>query len=76
MVNNKDEIAITIDACFKADSFSPAGGLEPVSLDLMILDVTEKMPDIRNIDEACGCLMKSAEEGRVSEALEYFGRLW
>lgn len=75
IVKNKEEIAVTVDACFKADSFSPAGGLEAVSLDLMILDVTEGIPELEDVDVLCETLLKAAEDGKVSQALESFGQL-
>lgn len=75
IVKNKEDIATIVDVCFKPDSFTPFGRIESLSQDLLILDVTEGIPAVENVDELCSTLMKNAEEGRLSEALERFDRL-
>ena len=75
IVKNREEIATTVDVCFGPGSFNPAGGCEVLSQDLMMLDVTEGILTVHNVDEFCGLLMKDAEEGRLPQALERFCRL-
>lgn len=75
IVKDKNDIAVTVDVCFKADSFNPAGRIDRLSQDLLILDATESVPKVENVEEFCSTLMKDAEEGWLSEALEYFGKL-
>lgn len=72
IVEEESAIAPVLDVSFQADSFSPPGGLGAVVQDMLILDVTEGMPEIGNADEFCALLMKDAEEGRLSDALERF----
>ena len=75
IVKNEKEIATVIDIEFRTDSFSPAGRYGAVSQDLLILDATERIPAAGNVDIFCGELMEMAEEGRLLEALERFGKL-
>lgn len=75
IVKNKEEIAATLDVYFKAESFSPAGRIGRVSLDLLIMDVTDGIPSVEDPNRLCEALMETAEMGRVSEALERFGSL-
>ena len=75
IVADKKDIATVIDANFMDEAFSPAGGLEVVAQELLILDVTEGTPRIENVDEFCRLLMKDAEENRLTEALERFSQL-
>ena len=53
-------------------SFNPAGGLETVAQDLLVLDVTEKMPNIENADELCRGLLEDLTTRGLGAALERF----
>lgn len=75
VVKDEKEIATVIDIAFMADSFSPVGRYDVVSQDMLILDVTEGIPAVENVDLFCKELMELAEEGRLSEALVRFDRL-
>lgn len=62
-----------IDVSFKDDKvFTPAGGLEPVCQSVLILDTTDKMPDIDNIDELCAEMIEKAEADNLPAALQLF----
>lgn len=75
VVKNEEELATIIDAEFMADSFIPAGGLETVAQDLLVLDVTEGMIKIEQIDELCAQMMNDAQSGRLAEALAQFAQM-
>ncbi len=75
IVKEEKDIAVTIDAEFMEDSFNPAGGLETVAQNLLILDVTEGMPSPGNVDELCHLLLKDAEENKLSDALARFAEI-
>lgn len=75
MVKNEEDLATVIDAEFMADSFIPAGGLETVAQDLLVLDVTEGMFKMEQIDELCGRMMNDAQNGRLAEALAQFAQM-
>lgn len=75
IVDEEKNISTVIDAKFMDNSFCPAGGLEMVSQDLLILDVTDGIPMIENVDDYCNLMMKDAEENRLSDALKRFAQL-
>ena len=62
IVKEEADIAATIDVEFMEGAFNPAGGLESVTQDLLVLDVTEEIPDLRNITELCGQMLEDAVE--------------
>lgn len=72
IVEKEEDIATSIDVEFMDKTFIPAGGLETVDQDLLILDVTEGMPEISNVDELCRELLDAAQQNRLSEAMEKF----
>lgn len=77
VVKRRENIAVVIDAGFQETVFSPAGRIASVVQDLLILDVTERMPGLDRIelDGLFECLMRDAEENRLSDALERFEEL-
>lgn len=75
IVKEEADIAATIDVEFMEGEFNPAGGLESVTQDLLVLDVTEEIPDLRNITELCGQMLEDAEKGKLAAALEQFSKI-
>lgn len=75
IVKEEKDIATTIDVEFMEESFNPAGGLETVAQNLLVLDVTEKMPNIENVDELCKELLDDVERNRLSSALKKFSKI-
>lgn len=72
IVKEEQDIATTIDVEFMEASFNPAGGLETVAQNLLVLDVTEKMPNIENADELCRVLLEDLTTRGLAAALERF----
>ncbi|MFR1832866.1 MAG: heparinase II/III family protein [Lachnospiraceae bacterium] len=75
IVKEEADIAATIDVEFMEGAFNPAGGLESVTQDLLVLDVTEEIPDLRNITELCGQMLEDAKKGKLAAALEQFSKI-
>lgn len=75
IVETEREIATTIDAEFMEDSFQPAGGMETVAQNLLVLDVTEGIPDIKNVDELCRQMLDKVQQNRLADALEQFSKI-
>lgn len=75
IVETEREIATTIDAEFMEDSFQPAGGMETVAQNLLVLDVTEGIPDIKNVDELCCQMLDKVQQNRLADALEQFSKI-
>lgn len=72
IVREKKDLAMSLDVSFMADSFSPAGGLETIAQNLLILDVTEGMPDLPDVDELWNQIFCQAGKGQLTQALEAF----
>lgn len=75
IVKEEADIAATIDVEFMEGAFNPAGGLESVTQDLLVLDVTEEIPALRNITELCGQMLEDAKKGKLAAALEQFSKI-
>lgn len=75
IVETEEQIATTIDVEFMEDSFNPAGGLETVAQDLLVLDITEKMPDMERANELCRDLFEDLRTKGLAEALARFSRI-
>lgn len=75
VVKNEADIATIIDVEFKADSFIPAGGLETVAQNLLVLDVTEGMPNMEAIDELCAQMLEDVQKNRLADALARFSQI-
>ncbi len=66
-----------IDVAFKdEEDFIPAGGLEPVRQSVLILDVTEGMPKIDDVNALCARMVEQAESGSLAEALKGFAEIY
>ena len=66
-----------LDVGFMQETFSPAGGLEMVSQNLLVLDITDKMPEIDSIyvDEVSSQMLDYVKQGRLKEALHTFEKV-
>lgn len=73
----EQEIGTRIDVEFREESFHPAGGLETVAQNLLVLDVTNEMPDLTPaaVDELCSRMLDHVNNGRLHEALGIFEKI-
>lgn len=83
ITDDSANLPFIIDACFMIDSFTPNGDIGPVSQDLLILDVTDDVPDNNCLDKFCEIsdrfceeLIKYADNGQLTLALQEFNRLY
>lgn len=73
IVKEDEPLTDIIDVAFQdAHPFTPAGGLEPVCQSVLILDVTDGLPKIENLDALCAQMMHKAESGELAQALALF----
>lgn len=74
IVKPNEPLTDIIDVSFKdQNDFNPAGGLEEtVCQSVLIVDVTDGMPDITDVDSLCAHLIEEAESGNLLQALEHF----
>lgn len=75
VVKEESDVAAAIDVEFMEDTFNPAGGLETVAQNLLVLDVTGGIPNVENVDELCGQMLEDVLKNRLSDALTRFSQI-
>lgn len=61
-----------VDVHFAVENFVHPGDIGVVAQDFLILDATDHMPAVNDPTEFCQNMIRDAEDGRLSDALNYF----
>lgn len=71
IVKDRSQLSTIIDAHF-TPVVNTESGIGPVSQSLLILDATDAIPIIEDIDSLCAGLLSCAEHGSLADALDLF----